>query len=225
MTRKNEPPLSRLPALKRSLLLSLKRAGPATIARLAAETGVTREAVRQQLVELTAEGLAVKTTAARGVGRPTGTYGLAPAAEPLFPKAYDELAVELLDAAADELGPAALKKILARMAAERVRRWLPAMKGKSLAERVRVLRGVYRDGDPFMRAEAGDPPRLVETNCPFFAVASKRPALCSMTVSTLSRLLGRRVTRAERFQNGDGRCAFLIGKERVRADAPFVLED
>jgi predicted ArsR family transcriptional regulator len=60
---------------------------------------------------------------------------------------------------------------------------------------------------------------LVEKNCPFLNVATRRPALCSVTVSTLSRLLGQTVTREKRFQNGDGRCVF-----RVHLDQPLNPE-
>jgi hypothetical protein len=58
-------------------------------------------------------------------------------------------------------------------------------------------------------------------------VATRRPALCSVTVSTLSRLLGYQVTREKRFQACDGRCVF-----RVHLDQPvepdtfrFAFED
>lgn len=224
MKKTKDSALGRLPALQRRILLSLKSDGPSTIARLAREHRVTTEAVRLQLTDLARRGWVEKTVARRGVGRPVGTYRLAPAAEPLFPKAYDELAVELLDAAAGTLGPDAVKRMLASMADARVREWLPRLKGMSLDQRLRFLTGVYRPGDPFMRAEGGKEPRLVETNCPFFSVASKRPVLCSLTVSVLSRLLGRRVARAESFQAGDGRCVFRVLAEKVRADAPFETE-
>ena len=57
--------------------------------------------------------------------------------------------------------------------------------------------------------------RVIERNCPYLNAAMKRPALCSVTVNSLTRLLGVRVDREERFQNGDGRCVF-----RVYADEP-----
>jgi len=47
-------------------------------------------------------------------------------------------------------------------------------------------------------------------------VATQRPALCSITVNALSRLLGYRVARQRKFQNGDGCCEF-----RVLLDQPI----
>ena len=224
MTRKPDDRLSQLPALQRRLLSLLKEGGPATIARLAPRARVTREAVRQQLAGLESRGWVSREPAAKGFGRPASAYRLAAAAEELFPKAYDELAVELLDAAAETLGPEALRRILDSMAAERVKRWEPALRGKSLEERLRLLRDVYRKDDPYMRTTSGAKTTLVETNCPFFSVASRRPQLCSLTVSVLSRLLGRKVTREERFQHGHGRCVFSVGAEPVSPDAPFAPE-
>jgi hypothetical protein len=43
-----------------------------------------------------------------------------------------------------------------------------------------------------------------------------RPALCSVSVNALTRLLGVRVRREETFQNGFGRCSF-----HVYADEPI----
>lgn len=216
--------LKGLSELKRFILAALKRDGPLTIAQLAERGKVTGEAVRQQVSELTAEGWVMKEAPLRGIGRPVSPYRLAAAAEELFPKAYDELAVGLLDAAAETLGPASVRKILAAMADERVKRLKPMLKGKTLEQRLGLLRDVYRKDDPYTGVETGGELRLVETNCPFYGVASRRPVLCSLTVSVLSRLLGRAVTREKRFQRGDGRCVFRVLDDRVSTNASFQLE-
>ena len=65
--------------------------------------------------------------------------------------------------------------------------------------------------------EDADGLRLIEHNCPFLNVAQHHPALCSVTINTLSRLLGVRVVREERFQTGNGLCAF-----RILADQPLA---
>ncbi|HET7705654.1 MAG TPA: hypothetical protein VFM36_06195, partial [Thermoanaerobaculia bacterium] len=56
---------------------------------------------------------------------------------------------------------------------------------------------------------------LVELNCPFLNVAMQHPALCSTSVNMMTRVLGRRVVREKRFQDGDGMCVF-----RVYTDEP-----
>jgi predicted ArsR family transcriptional regulator len=52
----------------------------------------------------------------------------------------------------------------------------------------------------------------------------RRPALCSVSVSALTRLLGVRVHREEKFQNGDGRCVFRVHANEPVTDWTFTLE-
>jgi predicted ArsR family transcriptional regulator len=215
---------------RQTILEALKRDGPLAIAQLAERLGMSGEAVRQQLVQLQREGWieALRERGeARHSGRPPRRYRLSQAGDHVFPKHYDALTVALLDAVSSELGPAALQRILATLTQERARQWEPRLAGKPLRERVEALRGVYDGEDPFMEVqEVAGGFRLVEHNCPFLNVALERPALCSVTVSLLSRLLGVSVVREQRFQNGDGRCSFRVIADRPRsADAPmFQLE-
>jgi len=210
---------------RQSILESLKREGPLAIAQLAERLGMSGEAVRQQLVQLQREGWieAIHERAgARHSGRPAARYRLTQAGDHVFPKHYDALTVAVLDAIASELGPDSLDRILGSLTETRARQWEARLAGKSLRERVEALRGVYEGEDPFMDAE--EVPggfRLVEHNCPFLNVALARPVLCSLTVSLLSRLQGIEVVREERFQTGDGRCAFRVLTDRPREpDAP-----
>jgi predicted ArsR family transcriptional regulator len=210
---------------RQSILEALKREGPLAIAQLAERLGMSGEAVRQQLVQLQREGWIEamhERSAARHSGRPAARYRLTQAGDHVFPKQYDALTVAVLDAVANELGPEALDRILGSLTEARARVWEPRLAGKSLRERVEALRGVYEGEDPFMEAEeVSGGFRLVEHNCPFLNVALERPALCSTTVSLLSRLLGFEVVREERFQSGDGRCAFRVLTDKPRAsDAP-----
>ncbi len=214
-------PTAHLPEIRRALLAQLKHVGPSTTAELAEHAGVTYEAVRQHLRALASDGFVSKQKARpQGAGRPTSRYALTPAGDHAFAKRYDTLAVDLIDAAVGVLGPEALELLLARLTDDRVREWAPRMAGLSLEERLLALREIYLDDDPFTSVETGtDGLRLIERNCPFLNVASRRPAVCSVTVSALTRLLGAEVVRDERFQEGDGRCVF-----RVLADRPVDPE-
>jgi len=210
---------------RQSILEALKREGPLAIAQLAERLAMSGEAVRQQLVQLQREGWieALHDRAAgRHSGRPAARYRLTQAGDHVFPKHYDALTVAGLDAVSSELGPEALDRILASLTDARARVWEQRLAGKSVRERVEALRGVYEGEDPFMEAEeVSGGFRLIEHNCPFLNVALERPALCSLTVSLLSRLLGFEVVREERFQSGDGRCSFRVLMDKPRApDAP-----
>ena len=209
----------------------MKRQGPATIAQLADQLQLTGEAVRQQLLQLQREGwieAKIARSPERGrTGRPATSYSLTEAGDHLFPKNYDLLNVAMLDAVAEELGPDAAKKVLRRVTDERVATSESTVRGLSLEKRVEILKGLYFENDPYMEAERVDDGfLLVERNCPYFTTAMQRPALCSVSVNVLSRLLGVRVTREEKFQNGAGRCVFHIyADEPIEpADDEFRLE-
>jgi predicted ArsR family transcriptional regulator len=200
-----------LPELGRRLLVRLKHVGHATTAELAVHAGVSYEAARTQLAALESDGFVTHRSERGARGRPARRYSLTPAGDNRFAKRYDELAVELVDAAAGVLGPEALAELLAHLTDERVARWETRLQGLTLNERLEALRDVYLDDDPFTVVETDTGgPRLIERNCPYLNVASRRPAICSVTVSTLARLLGVKVIRDERFQAGDGRCAFRV---------------
>lgn len=185
---------------------------------------LTGEAVRQQLLQLQREGWVeakVNRSQERGrTGRPATSYKLTDAGDHLFPKNYDNLNIAVLDAVTEELGPEAAKNVLKRVSDERVAGTDPAIRELPLEKRVEILRGLYYEKDPYMDVEkTEDGFLLVERNCPYLNTAMHRPALCSVSVNTLTRLLGVRVEREETFQGGAGRCVFHIyANEPIDAD-------
>lgn len=201
-----------------AMLAFLKRKRAASVAELAAHLRISYEGARQHVGQLRRKGLIERNVVRApraSAGRPVAHYALSREGDHLFPKSYDELTVELIDALTERLGDQALKQVLATFTDKRVHRWSGRLEGKSLKQRVAELKSIYGEDDPFMTVEMGrDSIRLIERNCPFLNVASRRPALCSVTVSTLQRLLGVKVVREERFQSGHGRCAFRIFPHR-----------
>jgi len=198
---------------------------------LAAELQLTGEAVRQQLLQLQREGwIEAKVTRSmeRGrTGRPATSYCLTEAGDHLFPKHYDALNVAMMDAIAEELGPDALKRILERIANDKVAVTQQMIGSLPLAARMQALKDWYLKDDPHMQLEqVEDGFKLIERNCPFINTAMNRPALCSVSVNALTKVLGVRVAREEKFQNGDGRCVFRVfANEPVDpATWPFTLE-
>ncbi|HSR70577.1 MAG TPA: winged helix-turn-helix transcriptional regulator [Acidobacteriota bacterium] len=225
---KNSPTLQAMPESRRAILSGLKRRGSQSIASLAGHLGITPEGVRQHLGQLQHEGW-VKREVKREpstAGRPPSVYRLTPAGDHLFPKEYDDLAVALIDAAAEELGREAVRRLLERVARDKVEQWEPQLRGLGLKDRLKALRDIYMADDPYcyVESEENGHPRLVEMNCPYLEVARRRPALCSVTVSVLRRLLGYRVVRTERFQSGHGRCVFRILKDHPLENGSSLFE-
>lgn len=207
--------IDQLPDSRRAILNSLKQRGPATIAQLADSLGLTGEAVRQQLLQLHRDGWVearIERSDERSrTGRPATIYRISEAGDHLFPKQYDALSVAMIDAVAEEIGGDALRRILARLTDERVSAFGPGLRGLTLHDKILALKNWYLDGDPYMEPEAENGSfRLTERNCPYLNTAMHRPSICSVSVNALTRLLGVRVEREERFQSGDGRCVFRI---------------
>lgn len=207
-----------LPESRSNMLRLIKQRGPLTAGQLAKQLRITREAARQQLNLLAQEGWIARTAgkSMKRSGRPAILFTLTSAGDHLFPKRYDALSLTLVDAVAEQLGPEALTKLLTALTDQQVQRLESKLAGKSLAEKIRVLKGIYFEGDPYVSVEKDQRGYLlVEHNCPYLTLALQRPRLCSVTVSTLTRLLGVRVVREKRFQDGGQCCAF-----RILADQP-----
>jgi predicted ArsR family transcriptional regulator len=213
-----------LPDSRRAILSALKQHGSATIARLAAILQLTGEAVRQQLLQLQRDGWIEahidRATAGR-TGRPATAYSLTAAGDHLFPKQYDALTVAMIDAISDELGPDAAKRVLSRIAEDKSNVVGPMLRDLTLEQRIEALKNWYLQDDPYMETEkTEDGFRLIERNCPFYNTAMRRPNLCGVSVNALTRVLGVRVYREEKFQEGDGRCVF-----RIMANEPVDLDN
>jgi predicted ArsR family transcriptional regulator len=211
-----------------------------TIRELEKNLDISYEAVRQQIAELARAGWVTAGRAPAPAGdtaRPAGAadrkpgpasrqYRLSAAAEHLFPKHYDELSVELVQHVLERFGGAGVVEILSRMTDARVARWAPLLKRMSLKQKLRALSSLYEDKDAYMEVDWQESaPALIERNCPFFNVAQKHPAICSVSVNSLARLLGFKVVREQRFQAGHGRCVFRVRLDEPRPrDEAFTLE-
>ena len=86
------------PALRRAILVHLRRTGPSAPDAIAAALGASRSGVAQQLRALDTAGLVTRTAVRHGVGRPRHLYDVTPDAQDLFPSNYDGLATGLLAA-------------------------------------------------------------------------------------------------------------------------------
>ena len=227
--------LDQLPETRRSILQFIKERGSATATDIASRLGVSAEGARQQLTQLQTSGwIAGRNARERGrMGRPSTTYTLTVAGENLFPKLYDELLVAMVHAVAERFGPDAPEAVWASLADARTRGWQHLLEKHELRDRVDALRDLYTRKDAYARVEAHAAGYdLIELNCPFLNVALEQPALCSTSVNMLTRVLGRRVVREERFQDGAGRCVFRVYADDAtipagyeREPAPTVRED
>lgn len=209
------------------VLRLVKARGSCSIGEAASELGFTHEGVRKQMAAMEAGGWVIREAGAETgkPGRPVETYRVTAAGDRLFPKSYDRLSSDLIAGVAAAGGPSMMRKVLAALADMQVAAWAPLLQGKTPRKKLERLRGLYLNDDPFMSVEEVDGDLiLIERNCPFLNVAMEHPALCSLSVATLERLLGHPVIREERFQSGHGRCVFRIKLDGKAPARDFRLE-
>ena len=160
---------------RREILLRIKRDGGSTISEIAKHLSISDEGARQHLILLERQGWVSRRPQHSGdgkSGRPASVYEISPRGEEFFPKRYDELAIALLDVVRELHGAEAVQAALGRVADAWVRAWEPKLRGKTLDERLELLKNYYLEDDPFISIERNGHVALVERNCPFTNVAN-----------------------------------------------------
>jgi predicted ArsR family transcriptional regulator len=204
-------------ALRREILVALRRDGPASPDRLAEAIGASRTGVLQQLRALEATGFVSHQTVRHGVGRPRHLYDITAEAQELFPTNYGGLAAGLLAAIGAVGGEALVEQVFVarrQQIGDRVRRELDDRVGADapLAERVRAL-AVIQDEQGYLAnavIEADGAIRLREHNCAIFDVARGERAACDAELDLFREVLGADVVRETHIASGDRCCSYRI---------------
>jgi DeoR family suf operon transcriptional repressor len=212
MTANVGPALAELPATRRALLIALRKRGEARAEELAAELGVTVSAIRQHLQGLAAADLVVHREDRPGPGRPRHVFRLGAAAEALFPRAYGELTVELLDYIGEE-DAGLVARAFERRRRTRVERVLERLAGLDFDARVAEVAAVL-DEDGYLaecqRLEGGGY-RIVEHNCAIRAVAERYAHACGSEIAFLREVLpDAEVTRVAHIVSGSHACVYEV---------------
>jgi DeoR family suf operon transcriptional repressor len=206
------PALDRLPPTRRAIVRALKERGVAGAEELAAPLGITASAVRQQLAELRAAGLVVHEEERGAPGRPRHRYALAPAGHALFPAAYGDLTLELLDGVTAE-EPALVDRLFDRRRQRRVEQARARLAGRAFADQVAELARIL-DEDGYVAACEEMPDgawRIVEHHCAIFSVARRYGQACSSEIEFLRAVLsGASVERVAHLVAGAHHCAYEV---------------
>jgi predicted ArsR family transcriptional regulator len=205
-------------ALRRELLVRLRRDGPSSPDHLATALGASRTGVLQQLRALEAANLVRRETVRHGVGRPRHVYDVTEHAQDLFPAAYDGLATGLLAAIRSVGGEGLVDEVFEarrQMAAERVRERLaerlPA--GASVVDRARELAVIQDEQGYLAEAVLGSDGviRVIEHNCAIHHVATGAEAACRAELELFREVLGTDVERETHIVGGDRCCTYRVG--------------
>jgi predicted ArsR family transcriptional regulator len=200
---------------RRAIVKLLKTEGAMDSAQLAQRLGLTAMAVRQHLYALQEQKLVTAEERPVPVGRPAKYWRLTREADRLFPDAYAELSVALLDAVGDAFGPAGLKRVIeSRCTRQRTAYAQRIPASASLEEKLQQLAQV-RTEEGYMaevRPEEGGGFLLIENHCPICAAATVCTGFCETELSLFRTVLGPdvHVERVEHIVSGDRRCAYRI---------------
>ncbi len=204
-------------ALRREILIRLRRDGPSTPDQLAAAIGASRTGVLQQLRALEATDFVRHETIRHGVGRPRHLYDITANAQELFPSNYDGLAASLLAAVEAVGGDTLIEQVFQarrQQIGDRVRRELADRVGPDapLADRVRVL-AVIQDEQGYLANADLEPDgtiRLREHNCAILDVARAGRSACDAELDLFRDVLGADVVRETHIASGDRCCTYRI---------------
>ncbi len=204
-------------ALRRSILVHLRRTGPSSPDVIASALGASRSGVAQQLRALDTAGLVARTVVRHGVGRPRHVYDVTSDAQDLFPSNYDGLATGLIAAIVEVGGEALIEDVFAarrRQAGAALRARLDANlpAGSSLADRVLELARIQDEQGYISEARVnGDGIRLLEHNCAVLDIARDNGAACRAELDLFREVLGADVVRERHIATGDRCCEYRIG--------------
>lgn len=206
----------------RGRIVRLLRRARHTVDELAAELGLTDNAVRAHLASLERDGL-VRTDGVRrspGAGKPATVYDINPDVEPYLSRAYAPLLTALLGALGTRLSAAELRDVMGDVG-HRLARAQPQPTSAAFDVRVQsaaaVLVALGAEAT-VERSAAGVTIR--GSSCPVSVAVSERPEVCRALETLLADLTGAEV-RECCDRSGRPRCRFEIAAP-PEADRPPV---
>ena len=211
---RTSPPLAE-GKTRRAIVKLLKTEGPADSARLARRLRLTPMAVRQHLYALQREHLVTAEERPVPLGRPAKYWQLTNDADRLFPDAYAELSVALIDAIDQALGPVGVRRVLASRSEKQGRDYSARIRGSWTLDRKLQELARIRTEEGYMAEVQHDDDGaflFVENHCPICAAATACQGLCSTELDLFRSVLGKSVSveRATHIVSGDRRCAYRV---------------
>jgi predicted ArsR family transcriptional regulator len=200
---------------RRAIVKLLKTEGAMDSGELAKRLELTPMAVRQHLYALQREKLVTSEERRVPIGRPAKHWRLTRRADGLFPDAYAELNVALIEAVGNTFGPKGLQRVLesreAKQRTDLARRIAPSapLKARLLQlAQMRTEEGYMAE----VRPDGQGGFLLIENHCPICAAATVCQGFCTTELDLFRTVLGpdARVERTEHIVSGDRRCVYSV---------------
>jgi DeoR family suf operon transcriptional repressor len=209
------------PSTKDDILHYLLKQGEASAQALAESLGVSPQAVRRHLKDLTTEELIEHRAVQEGMGRPNYLYRLSKKGRDRFPAQYDEFAISLLDTLAETVGKDQVRTILQKQWERKAEEYRQKVGNGSLVERVdRLVK--LRQAEGYMaewhevepdeeHCTAGSCYIITEYNCAISQIAESFPSVCGHELEMFQMALPEcSVQRTHWIVQGEHRCGYLV---------------
>jgi predicted ArsR family transcriptional regulator len=200
----------------RGRIVTLLQRGGLTVDDIAAELGLTANAVRAQITAMERDGVVHRVGRRPGTTRPFHVFQLTPEVEQLLSQAYMPLLTQLVQVFANVL-PRKQVDALMREAGKGLANELPAGKrptgtlearvsaaSEMLNKELGAVTHVERNGGYVIRG----------AGCPLAALTGKHPAVCLAMESMLMEVLGVAVNECC-DRDGRPKCCFEIEEGRI----------
>ena len=197
---------------RQNIITLLKKSGGMSIEELSRNISITPMGIRQHLLSLEKKGMVTYAARKHGIGRPGFIYRLTDAADELFPKSYDRLALDVLRDVKKYEGPEKVSKIFSWRRDRIFKQKKEALDGLTGIEE--VLHGLKNllesEGHLVELDREDDAYRLKTYNCPISKVANEFNDACMQELQMYRELLNRNVTMEQSMGQGSQSCIFSI---------------
>jgi predicted ArsR family transcriptional regulator len=196
------------------ILLTLKRKGSMSVDGLSREVNITPMGIRQHLLVLERKGIVEYVTKKHGVGRPGFLYRLTETANELFPKGYQDLALDILSDLEQTDGKDRIDGIFRRRKERLAAELAPYLKGiHTLSGRVYAFSDMLQKNGYIVDVEEHPTLfRLKQFHCPILKVARRFKEACDQDLQLYRELIGVPVRREQCISDGDHSCEYVIPK-------------
>jgi predicted ArsR family transcriptional regulator len=197
------------------IILHLKKSPGLSVKELCVLMDMSYMGVKQHCMELEKKGCLDTWRRPKPQGRPEKVYRLTSKLDPLFPKAGEDVLIEMLKHAERVFGPTAAEKLLYAYFQAKGEAYQNRIGQEKELENKVILLARLRSQEGFMsEAEmaSNGALRLVDYNCPWEELMKKYPLIADIERELMERLLECTVDRSEEEHSGLKRVIYRLKK-------------
>ncbi len=202
---------------KEDILQYLLKYARATAQEIADNLGISPQAVRRHLKDLTADGLVEYEFNQQAMGRPQNIYYLSRQGRDRFPNRYGEFAVSFLNTLVETVGEQQMAEVLRKQWQRKADEYRQKVGKGALKTRVarlvklRQAEGYMAELHEMAPLEQKERYILAEHHCAISEVAESYPLVCGHELEMFSAVLPDcTIERTHWLNQGEHRCGYLI---------------